>query len=887
MAAVKGTKRRWIFLGWASAVGAGLNLLLFAAVPEWFGAFLRLPCWIVTVGVLTVLVAIGRQGVGRWGAFSGVRHLATYPPLWVAGFLGASAVMVAVAWFSPVREAFGLVDNDAEVLRRVALGLLIAVVLLGIGVLIALWHRHPSDQSSQISAKESSPGALPEDSEKATPSSAPWSSFDALIEWLKDDDPVEGPDKDAFGHAAIAERIANRLLNDEPIPSQAVVGALGSGKSTVGNLVGEALERRQGKTKRIELVTVELWPYQTSRAAVEGVIQRLIDVLAKEVNVISVRGLPAEYATAMSAGGGFWSVLSGTLSPTRSPWDLLDQIDAIATAIGRTYVVWVEDLERFASQISKGGQQSRASDWRDEPDRLNPIRALLHGLDRLGSVSVITATTALHQRFDIDKIARYVEAIPRLPLAKVAQVITMFRNGHHRGADYIDPEKPDVRKLLDSSSFDVIDHLRHVLTHSPVGASHALIHLCATPRALKQGLRSAKDTWNLLKGEIDFDDMLVMSILRTSQPDVFALVEENIDALRAHAGNQEKRKDARLRVHEDIQKLNLSEFFIQAIWKLFDYVFGEDQGGPVKLQGMSEHSHADYWLRFLSPRLLPEAERDQPVLRALRQDNDEEILGLLENPQRSMSVLDFAELLDDERIFSLFLPLIRRRVSENPSTWTDGSPPGLVSLAIMWRKRPRTWALKKQKVFTELLESFDLSVPLNLQLALKIEGYFVLRSEGASPILSEVDGRNAKKKLRETALEEYKGRSDILARALSGAETYTLYGLCRGLEIPSKTQGVWPAWHELVPTIYDAASRSPEVILPQIAGLVTKRAELLLDNNDRTHGYEFDPDAAAELFGSEARVLELFRVDIRDKVSDKGQLEAVYRAVPSTVSTRH
>src|SRR5262245_25796288 len=111
------------------------------------------------------------------------------------------------------------------------------------------------------------------------PSSPDFESFGKLSDWLIDDRPLVSSDDDMFQHASIAQRIAERLLEPKP-PAQAVVGRLGAGKTTLRNLVMAAIARL-GAERRLQIVPIELWPYETSRAAVEGVIRTLIDTLGR------------------------------------------------------------------------------------------------------------------------------------------------------------------------------------------------------------------------------------------------------------------------------------------------------------------------------------------------------------------------------------------------------------------------------------------------------------------------------------------------------------------------------------------------------------------------------------------------------------------------------
>jgi hypothetical protein len=128
------------------------------------------------------------------------------------------------------------------------------------------------------------------------------------------------------------------------------------------------------------------------------VIRGLVDALAKEVNVIGLRGLASSYADAMSASGGWLAALVRLQGVPTRPLDALKAIDVVATTIGIRYVVWIEDLERFAA-----GETPEANE--EKLEKLNPIRALLYGLDQLSSITVVTATIKLRMRFDIEKSA--------------------------------------------------------------------------------------------------------------------------------------------------------------------------------------------------------------------------------------------------------------------------------------------------------------------------------------------------------------------------------------------------------------------------------------------------------------------------------------------------
>jgi hypothetical protein len=197
-------------------------------------------------------------------------------------------------------------------------------------------------------------------------------------------------------------------------------------------------------------------------------------------------------------------------------------------------VLWIEDLERFA-----GGREDGPNTERESAVRLNPIQSMLFHLQRTRQVSVVVATTALTTQIDLQKISRYVEEVPPLKPQSVWNLLYKFRKGwleRLRNGGYLDPfgernsdwDDPD---LTDPRLQELIRYQVGEMA-SAVSVPWAISVLCQTPRQLKLALRHCHDVWASLKGEIDPDDVLTMAILRFAEPDIFALVRDNIPSLR-------------------------------------------------------------------------------------------------------------------------------------------------------------------------------------------------------------------------------------------------------------------------------------------------------------------------------------------------------------------
>ena len=60
----------------------------------------------------------------------------------------------------------------------------------------------------------------------------------------------------------------------------------------------------------------------------------------------------------------------------------------------------------------------------------------------------------------------------------------------------------------------------------------AVPKLLLTPRLLKHTLRRMRGAWQALHGEIDFDDLLMVNVLRSAAPEAFDFVHYHIHELR-------------------------------------------------------------------------------------------------------------------------------------------------------------------------------------------------------------------------------------------------------------------------------------------------------------------------------------------------------------------
>lgn len=286
----KARHKRWHELIYIGCLSAGIFLLLL-----WFFRFrlaiiTEAPAWTgIALAACIFVICLYIYKGKKTASFFGWRHFLNYPPIWMAAIFGGTITFLLMGYVPGMLNNLKLSDTYHPIFQWLGWSLACCASLL-VGIVWKL-------------PKKNCPDDAPDQKQKSAPRIL--TSFDSLTTWISNDLPIEKEEEACFEHNLVAKRMASRMVYKKP-PSQALVGQFGSGKTSILNLVKNELKLIKGGSQ-IRVVSVALWPYETPRAAVEGVLGKLIDALSEEVDVIGLRGLPGSYAEAMSALGGFWS----------------------------------------------------------------------------------------------------------------------------------------------------------------------------------------------------------------------------------------------------------------------------------------------------------------------------------------------------------------------------------------------------------------------------------------------------------------------------------------------------------------------------------------------------------------------------------------------------
>lgn len=776
----------------------------------------------------TVVFAILNGAIGRWAAWLGVRHPVRYPGPTIT--ICAAAVLIGildemVGSGRIVREATAesaaLLTENADIAAGVLPG--VAIALAAIRVICQRLPLHDPEPEQPPNSGPHAPLTLQQ-----------------LLDWCRCDMEIRESTQDLFGLDPIAERIANRIQNavSGGDSSIAVVGPFGSGKSSLANLVAWRLSR----ARSIRFVRVSAWGYETIDAACVGLLRELVHEISKEVNALPLWRIEHAYVEAISTAGGPWSVIGQLLRVSAKPAQILEELNAIAKALNTRMLLWIEDLDRFFESF-----QSTSPANSNAPNELGPLQALLYHLDRCSSICVIIADTSLEHQFDVQKIARFVEWMPTVERPFLREVLSsvvdhclsesfmqiVYCRPSQLRTDFEKPESPAIVRSLGAKD-----------PAEPASVLDAIATLAQTPRAIKTVLRRTLEIWEALKGEIHFDDVLIATTIRETQPQIFQFIDSRRDAIacgfstvaddirkRSHRKSEEVL--GRCRQEWDDLLLKLSRDEANAVRVLSQLLFPDMNGKRLphwdysnERQSVASLSPADYWRRYMNQGPVPFRESDQRALREAKRWIDGEPQNLVE---WCIGDPDFAERVQVlcsmpfEPALCFFYECCKDGEAKEPRrNWTTLlEPPAWFTAAYFLLARSSNRC--DNAVVTKILQLVSVLAQRNLAIV-----SLIIRSvDNEVNRNSGLFGREHSQPIRDEAkqlLAAIVNKNDVdrFVSALRDTDSYTLIRFLEDV-IPQGAQGDFLATDPipgLGSFLMAAAQHCPTTIVPQLVGVL-------------------------------------------------------------------
>ena len=831
---------RWGYILLLGLLGAGVCLFLrsplnsiaeawskFLAALPWYGQLLSL-----SLPTLGLLLLLRKGGAVRWQR----RRLCTalrYPPTWFAAMLGG-AIFIGLTWAEVSREGRLIDITGWELLSgSIVLTTFMAYLISHLGSSSAEKVTNP--RTTQVSGEaKTSLNELLNDSVKRR-------------QWLDEDQPISGPDEDLFGRQGIADQLA-RILREQKLQTIGLLGPYGSGKSSILKLVERNLksgakehEARFGPDivcdwfppARIVTCTVCGWGLQAGSAA-EHILEQVIEALSRRVDTLALTYLPNRYSAVLSNIPSQWGrLVLSLLWSWQTPESLLQRLDGVLAAAGLRLIVVLEDLDR----------NEREDKFWDE------VGGLLDRLKDRKHISFIVACGLSEEKDSAlnFRLFKHIEAIPPLPTEATRDLVrkVLEEDAAPISGKDIDPwerEERDKRLRL-SHDLGIILEIdsRDRKNYAP---STAILRLLSCPRLLKLVLRHTLDTWKTLHGEIDREDIFLVTLLRLAAPEAYRFIWDHLRQLRGAS------QGAFPTIHEREPAVKVREAFDQAVppappWDktaaysllgvLFPGIKDWSSSSLVPPQGIALAYPIDYWDRLHAGRIPTGEVHDQTVLNAIETWRADAAAPVHEGqtlPAALLNVAGFAPILDHfgnrltgaevRRLASALLELIRLQLGQQgPDVKFNllGSYPGYT---VLWRLRHN----KSVEGHWEWLLG-ELRKLLPLDLGLTNELLHDWQNDAEIAVTRQMQDSELLRQFVQAVREEYENRPDLLVCVLEKSSPGSVARLVNNKGRQSElTLDSYRDWQWLGQTLAEAVPRAPEIIVPQIAALLAKGDQL-------------------------------------------------------------
>lgn len=837
------TINRWISV---LSCGALAGIIAFVLAPltarTWNGLVegmnpLTTSVAVASAIILLAAIHVAHQGWNRLDGTLGASYFWRFPPL----------VVPAVATGVAVWIGLGAIDSSEGLDRSAMCPTLGILASLSVALVAQAAWMPVRAASRWLAGRRTTRAGESDDSGDPKEMHQSIGDLAALLDWIRTDSPVSHEKDDYFDHDDVARRIAARLSSSvADAPTIALIGVRGSGKTTIKNLV----LRRMRNEKKVCHVQITLWPFDSPEAAVRGILDSLINELGRFVNVLSLRGIPDQYVSIIESASGRWAHLIRSAQQSSSPQSVVDRVSDVLETLNLRFVLWIEDLERFAGTdvLDDLSVQQRM-----EVERLGPIRALLHSLDQSKSISVIVADSSLESRFDINKIARFVERPPKPGAEQTWRCVSALRqhclNGFPR--KIIDAATREERDRLSPPTNDIV-RLIWLMDNDEVTVASSLALVLDAPRQLKSALRVSLETWEALCGEVDFDDVLIASTIRTARPKIFALIVEHADYFRGnsrvdqifHGVAADKTPEVRRRFDELVGE-ERDDRHREAVRCLVQFVF-PGFGSQVwsaadaywqRPQGFASPSGEDYWTRYLT---LPEIETeksDQQVLADIGKWKQRDSNTVVQRLTRSDPIQRFERFsgqFEMPELCRLFEEVTSELAKLAPSANRASSSPDALSRIWRMMHARRGADSAEQVIARSSRRSLSRACPVNLALAHEIVSLMSRARQNPPPLLSEASALKLERHLYRILTRFFVQESKAsLATALVGAPPSTLFDLCwPALNLrqgnPDVLSGALP--QSFWSVVLDSTSEDPLAMMPYLLCVVTSETPDLDDS---------------------------------------------------------
>lgn len=727
---------------------------------------------IISLCSLAFITRITLQQIRRWHR---------YPPLWLTLSLSACLAAAIGPWSqNPLRRH----QFDPYVADLATHGLYLAALMTTIIAVYRL-RREPISSIRNI---------------RRTPTSA--LGWEDLRSWMSDDKHTStGNQYDLFSHLIVAQSVSRYIQKGEKLI--ALFGEPGSGKSSIIDAIRIDLERTQ---HRFVMAVVDMHSRADIKDLRHVALARIEDALSYHADTSMVHmaslihgpdPLPSKFAWIQR----FTRWLLGRLITP------CGQISAILGAIDLYLVLVFENFD----------------DRTQSPD-LENINRFLREFQGMDNISLVLTGTSMRLNTTLSQFSAVKEYVPTIKIEELARPLLIAYTSWTTRYNDIDAhpsrDSHDKFELNMIRKYGIEDYL-FVNTQAPL---RSLSTVTRTPSTLKLLLRYIDNVWEELHGEVELDDLIILTVLRYRADECFKFITDNIKSIRNENDDEEQ---ANIKKQwQELLKAHPSRLAICRLAGLSGLpLLGDDWNRATNIspQGMHIHEPTDYFERIVAERLREGEITDQRVLQDIAKAEKGDMTSLVHSLNESLIADDryhviwtyFSSRHDDMRLLTLgkcvIIDLLTRR---GPSA--DGYHPVLIEI---WRRRVKY--LDIQELVTTLIDIIRSSAPVSLSFINGFLHLLVLKNEFLTPDDKLNILRNASNELC-SVLRSYHELTRILSVDHPGSIDVFVTMQCEVVGDSS----IERCGHIFARLIVDASEPEPDIILPQVARIALQRGNL-------------------------------------------------------------
>jgi hypothetical protein len=699
------------------------------------------------------------------------------------------------------------------------------------------------------------------------------SNEDKYINWILNNDAIKSIDDDKFRMEDLAEKIVEMLITGKA-KSILLLGPWGSGKTSVVNLTIENLEKNN---KNFIIDKVDVWTTDTSQIQ-SRILESLVEKCSNYFDCSAFYAIPWEYVRAVQTSGKAWGLFLNVFYLKEvTPLKILETLDSALLANKKKLLLIVEDIDRIAST----------------PKDVVQTLALLDLFKKLENVDIVLTTSldwAEKEEFPFRIFDSFKLMRPGFSRNELWDAISTFKKVclNRFSEDFVIDES-------DGDSVSLADNKTHFFRIAPsmglnersnslssqkdcknndtnplrivdaTGTSSLeknecldyLLEIIKNIRSLKTCFRETFILWNELHGEIEWDDLFVITTIKTLYPKIYLLLFQNYDDILRYARErpssehfenpylEQMKKVLDNKLNKIAEEYNLdNKIIVSLIAFCLPQIEGIMPNGKSVRQGIR---YEKYWNRFINGSLSENELRDQEVVNEIQQSLSQTKFETI--VKKLYESKDYSELF--ERFASLFYDgdSIRNLVSQFFSfiLEKDGNrstEKGVAGFIPVWRT---TLGMPIDPVDHSKWASNELKKALQISLRFTYDILYYFSSNSHDDVKNPTD---IKKEIRQQAIsyakEIYEGDINHFIKVLDPQFPYDIWDMiyiCAKREYGGKGLSL-ADWQWLGNIMFVAAKIKPDMLLPKIAITVTNQNNVV----DKTT-VEFVKGNAKDLYG--------------------------------------